>query len=602
MKSRIRSIMGRTVSSVDKPLRSLGRIGGITGIKLGNTLRVALALVGLVAVFPLHAALPDTIAPVKNIIVMIPDGTSLSALSLARWYQRYNAPDQHHLTIDDLLRGTVITYSSDAPIGDSAPTTSCYMSGVVSQTGFISTYPEVTDHDIVPTDSTRSLRPAVTLAEAGKWKLHKRIGLVVTCEYPHATPADCVAHSYDRRRYDMLSPQMASLPVDVMLGGGTSILKKEERDLLASAQIPLIEDNLAAMRAYKGSSLWCLFGKKAMPFDLDRDTTAVPSLAEMTAKALECLSTNNNDGFFLMVEGSKVDWAAHANDPVGIATEMLAFDRAVRVALDFAKRNGETAVVVVPDHGNSGLSVGDATLPHYDKASAEELFGLLTSVRRTASGMAEQLNAADRDRAEEFFRTYAGITLTKEDLHRIYTARDYKHSPLDRDSLAATSMYGSALSDAIAAIYRSRMPFGFTTKGHTAEDVFLGVYHPNGTVPHGVLLNTELNRYLCALWGLEGVLPRLTEEAYVPFAELFPGKTLRVLGEQKHPEYLSFDWRRGVEVRIYPYTRRMEVGSKRAFARGKQKTVQTPNNSVWMDKNGTLYLNRNIEQLIANVL
>ena len=98
------------------------------------------------------------------------------------------------------------------------------------------------------------------------------------------------------------------------------------------------------------------------------------------------------------------------------------------------------------------------------------------------------------------------------------------------------------------------------------------------------------------------MLPRLTEDAYVPFTELFPGKTLRVLGEQKHPEYLSFDWRRGIEVRIYPYTRRMEVGSKRAFARGKQKTVQAPNNSVWMDKNGTLYLNRNIEQLIAKVL
>lgn len=557
---------------------------------------VAVVMIALTC-HPLNAALPDSIAPVKNIIVMIPDGTSLSTLSLARWYQRYLAPSQQHLAIDELMCGSVITHSSDAPIGDSAPTTSCYMSGVVSQTGFISTYPVATDHDIVPVDKTMAYRPAVTLAEAGKWLLNKRVGLVVTCEFPHATPADCVAHTYSRKRYDVIAPQMASLPVDVLIGGGVSLMDGTMRSLLSSQQIDLIEDDLPAMRAYRGKRLWSLYSPMGMPYDLDRDTTAVPSLAEMTAKALACLSEENDKGFFLMVEGSKVDWAAHANDPVGIATEMLAFDRAVRTAIEFAKSNGETMVLVVPDHGNSGLSIGEATLRHYDKAKAEELFGLLTSIRLTASGMAQQLNAADSDRAEELFRTFAGITLNEDDLHLLYTAHDYRHSPLD--SLAVTSsMYGTALSDAVAAIYRSRMHFGFTTHGHTGEEVFLGIYLPYGERPQGVLLNTEVNSYLCGLWGLQGRLNELTHTAYAPFEEVFPDQKLRIVGEQKHPDYLTFTLSGKREVRIYPYTRRIELGSQKDFKRGKQKVIIQPNSAIWVDKNSTLYLNKEVAQII----
>ncbi|WP_423809169.1 alkaline phosphatase, partial [Porphyromonas cangingivalis] len=81
------------------------------------------------------------IRPVKNVILMIADGASLPALSLARWYQRTQDPKNTRLHLDPYLSGTILTYCSNAPIGDSAPTTSCYMTGIPSIKGFVSTYP-----------------------------------------------------------------------------------------------------------------------------------------------------------------------------------------------------------------------------------------------------------------------------------------------------------------------------------------------------------------------------------------------------------------------------------------------------------------------------
>jgi len=95
--------------------------------------------------------------------------------------------------------------------------------------------------------------------------------------------------------------------------------------------------------------VWGLFSEQDIACDLDR-SAAEPSLAEMTAKAIALLRRNKK-GFFLMVEGSKIDWAAHDNEPVGVVSEVLAFNRAVETAIAFARQDGDTAVIVVSDHG-----------------------------------------------------------------------------------------------------------------------------------------------------------------------------------------------------------------------------------------------------------
>ncbi len=286
-----------------------------------------------------NAIAPEEVKPVKNLIVLIPDGTSIATVSTARWYQWYKHPDIPKLAIDPHLCGTVLTHSSNAPIGDSAPTTSCYMTGHPSRTGYVATYPlSDKDNDIYPTDSSRAYQPMTTLLEAMRLVQHKATGLVFTCEFTHATPADCSAHSYKRSRYDWIAPQMVHNDVDVVIGGGISLLDESGEAYLKSRGYSVYKDDIAGMRADENNKMWALFGQRDMAYDLDRDPAKEPSLEEMTRKAIEKLSKNEN-GFFLMVEGSKVDWAAHGNDPVGLLTDFIAFDKACKVAFDFARRD-----------------------------------------------------------------------------------------------------------------------------------------------------------------------------------------------------------------------------------------------------------------------
>lgn len=534
---------------------------------------------------------------------MIPDGTSLSSVSLARWYQRYCDSTRIHLNMDEFLCGTVLTFSSDAPIGDSAPTTSCYMTGMPSQTGFVASYPVATDHDLIPVDPKRARRPLATLLEAGKWLLGKKTALVVTCEFTHATPADCSAHSYKRGRRDWIAPQMVNLPVDILLGGGTALITPELNSTLKEQGITYIEKDIEAMRRFDGDKMWALFADYALPYDLDRDPQRVPSLEEMTRKSLSLLEKNNEKGFFLMIEGSKVDWAAHANDPVGVATEMLAFDRAVGAAIEFARKDNNTAVVILPDHGNSGLSIGLQRLKGYDKASAHDLFSHLTSIRKTADGMAQLLNESKEDRAVQIFKEQASIDLSKEELDALYNSPDYVNSPLPASERKGSSdergLYNKDLSAVICGIYKKHLPIGFTTHGHTGEEVFLACYHPHNDRPQGMILNTEINEYLCRLWGLEGKLPQLTEIAYAPHSEVFAGYKATIVGEpNKIPNYLEVSLPKGKLLRIYPFTPKMAFGSKNEFKKGKQRLLKAPNNAVWVDKNNAFYLNREVLKMV----
>ena len=337
-------------------------------------------------------AFAQEVKPVKNVILMIPDGTSLGAYSAARWYKIYNKLGDG-LNIDPFISGTVSTFSSNAPIGDSAPTTSCYMTGVPSRAGWVSTYPVVDPgNDLYPLDSTMTYQPLATILEASKIENNKATGLVVTCQFPHATPADCSSHSYTRSTYDAISSQMAYQNLDVMFGGGTKYLTDDIKDHFKNNNTVLLQDDREAMLNYNGNNpIWSLFGKDAFPFHLDRDSKEIPSLAEMTEKALEILS-KNEEGFFLMVEGSLVDWAAHANDPVGTITELIAFDDAVGKVMDFAQKDGETAVVILSDHTTGGLTIGKRECKSGGgKMTLSELFGPVSKFTLTSSGIEEKL-------------------------------------------------------------------------------------------------------------------------------------------------------------------------------------------------------------------
>lgn len=528
----------------------------------------------------------EQVKPVKNLIVLIPDGTSLATVSISRWYQRYLFPDKTKLAIDPYLCGTVLTYSSNAPIGDSAPTTSCYMTGYPSQTGYVSTYP-VSDkaNDLVPVDPSRAYQPLATLLEAARMIQQKSTGLVFTCEFPHATPADCSAHSYKRDRYDWIAPQMAHNDIDVVMGGGVSLLSEADEVYLKANGYGVYKNDITGMRNHAGNKMWVLYGDKDMAYDIDRDPIQQPSLEEMTRIAIDKLS-KNEQGFFLMVEGSKVDWAAHANDPLGTVTDFLAFDRACGVALDFARQNGETAIVIVPDHGTGGITLGRRDCAAYDKMTLTEHFHVLSQIKLTAEGFAKKLNEEPATGIQQLFREYAGFEFSDDELQAIYQCRDFRNSPVpiaDRSAKdISPALYSSSLSGFVAKLITSKTCIGFTTGGHTGEEVFLAAYHPEGTVPTGMVTNIELNHYMAAMMGLSGRLDGLTASCFVPHTEVFNGYAYEIIPsveEEGNPTLVVYTQNR--QLIIQPYTNMVKT---------EEKDIKLSSVIVYVDANQTFYL------------
>jgi len=527
------------------------------------------------------SAFAQDIKPTKNLIVMIPDGTSITALSASRWMKVYRN-EGNHLNLDPYLSGTVTTFSSNDPIGDSAPTTSCYMDGVPAQAGNIAIYPvSVPGDDLVKLNPDSAYQPLATILEAMKMEQKKVAGLVVTCEFPHATPADCSAHYYDRNKYEFLAPQMAANNLDVMFGGGNDFVSESMKNLFKHNGTTLIQNDKKAMMNFSGNRVWALFGKQEMPYDLDRDTAQIPSLAEMTVKALDILNKDEN-GFFLMVEGSKVDWAAHANDPVGIIGEFLAFDKAVGAAIDFAKRDGNTTIVVLPDHGNSGFSIGRSGLKkNYAHMSIEDLFGGVAKIKRTAEGLEKILLDTKPEDFKSVFKQYTDIDLTDAELQLLVSSKNYKSEDYTQVSNSEN------LTHNITTVFNSHLPFGFTTGGHTGEEVFLAVYNPNGQALTGNVRNTDVHNYLYKVSGLKKPMKQLTSEIYAKHTDVFKNMNYTIQPNGNMPVLIVKNKKNTLEVPAY---------SSVVTLNGKQ--VDLGSVVVYIDKNNTFYLPTKLASMI----
>ena len=267
---------------------------------------------------------------------------------------------------------------------------------------------------------------------------------------------------------------------------------------------------------------------------MDRDPAKQPSLADMTQKAIDILS-QDKDGFFLMVEGSKVDWAAHANDPIGIISDVLAFDNAVKVALDFAKKDKQTAVVAVTDHGNGGLTIGNAaTTGTYDKEPLSTFIGPLKKAKLTGEGLEAKLDAK-RTNIKSVLQQYYGISdLTAEEMAVIKAAEPGR------------------MNYAVGPMISKRAGIGWTTGGHTGGDVVLYTYAPNNDRPFGVIDNTDIAKYMARVLDLD--LDAVSKQLFVPAKQAFTAKGAKYelnLKDAKNPTILVTKGSQKLELQIY---------------------------------------------------
>lgn len=194
-------------------------------------------------------------------------------------------------------------------------------------------------------------------------KKNKQVGFVVTSSVLDATPASTYAHVTNRRMYDTISMQMAKAPFTVMIGGDRNHFMPEHRN---DGLSPL--DTLAARGYTLAFTLDEMEKVKAGPLCAlvtDGDPAAAGNRDEMLCrgvkKALKILSKSKK-GFFLMIEGSQIDWACHDNDFKHLKAEMEDFEHMLKIVLDWAEKDRNTLVVVTADHETGGLSLPDGDL------------------------------------------------------------------------------------------------------------------------------------------------------------------------------------------------------------------------------------------------
>lgn len=304
----------------------------------------------LVAAGCAHVPAPTGASP-RNVILMIGDGMGVAHVTAGKIVA--GDLEMERLTVG----GLVTTHSANQLVTDSAAGGTAYATGHKARNGAVSVSP-----------TGEPLKTVIEYAE----ERGMATGLVVTCSIAHATPAVFAAHVMDRDNYAEIARQMAEGGVDVLFGGGRSYflpqdepgsVRRDDEDPLAALRLRMP----VALSAEEFRRLGDVEAAAAFlaPDDLGWVAERDPSLSELTEKALEILS-KDEDGFFIMIEGSQIDWAAHECLHDKLVGEVLDFDRAVGVAMDFAERDGRTLVVVTADHETGAYAILEGSIERHE--------------------------------------------------------------------------------------------------------------------------------------------------------------------------------------------------------------------------------------------
>lgn len=289
-------------------------------------------------------------AVIKNIIYMIPDGGGMAPFFLAdtvkatggfnKKFAGATSVEKSEMYIKQYLVGAETTYSGNSKITDSAAAGTALSSGYKTNNGMIGITPDKKPHANI-----------LEVCQA----LGKNTGIVVTYEWSNATPAAFSAHAESRNETLNIAEQAVHQGLDVCLGNTLDEYKTEEwfsDEYLENLGYDIIKTKDSLEAVSSGDRIW---GKLAPSYYDIEKSPETPNLAELTRTAITALDDGNENGFFLMVEGSAVDGGGHSSDAVRMVSEFIAFDEACRVAIEYAKTRNDTIVVIAPDHDTGGM-------------------------------------------------------------------------------------------------------------------------------------------------------------------------------------------------------------------------------------------------------
>ncbi|HWP22513.1 MAG TPA: alkaline phosphatase [Candidatus Cryosericum sp.] len=307
----------------------------------------------------------STAAAPKYIFLFIGDGMTYPQFQAATAYRTTMAEKDTVLSLNEYLNfmsfpvaGSCTTYDSSSFCPDSASTATSIASGHKTYSG------------VLNMNEAKTVK-YTTITEQLKNERNYKIGVVSTVNLNHATPAAFYAHQSSRNNYYEIGLELIDSEFDYFAGGA---LLKPTGNSADTPQTDLYE--LAAAAGYtvvktqaEANALTAASGKaiviaedladsNSMTYEIDRADTAW-ALSDYVTKGIELL--DNDNGFFMMVEGGKIDWSCHANDAGSTIMDVLAFADAVQVAIDFAAEHAdETLILVTGDHETGGMTIGFA--------------------------------------------------------------------------------------------------------------------------------------------------------------------------------------------------------------------------------------------------
>ncbi len=408
----------------------------------------------------------------KNVILMIADGFGPAAATMGA------GASERPLALNRILVGSVETSSSDSRVTDSAAGATSYSCGLKSYNGAIGV-----DADGAPCQTVLELAEARGMAT----------GLVATSRITHATPASFAAHVTDRADETAIARQLGGSSVDLLFGGGLREFEGVDMEFaVATDLLPYMRQSgwtvatdRAGYDAIDGLPAAALLADNHLAYEIDRASTDQPSLAELATRALELLSTSEDgreNGFFLMIEGSRVDHAAHQNDPAGTLGDVLAYDAAVAAVLAWAEADGSTLVVSTADHETGGLTLGRDGIYAWDPAP-------LLAVTASFEAMIDRLGAGED--AAEVVRQSLGLDGLPDG-----AAEALRGAAAARDLNAFRALVRDLESEPAH--------IAWTTTGHTAVDVGLYAFGPGAERFRGRHVNADVGRALADLVRLGG--------------------------------------------------------------------------------------------------
>lgn len=411
----------------------------------------------------------------KNVILMIADGMGVSQLGAYRYYKdNEDEPGLDKISFDDHLVGSQLTVSDDPELN----ITDSGAAGTALATG------ERTFNGAISVDKNKEAVKTVLedYKEAGR-----STGLVATSQLTHATPAAFAAHNESREDEMDIAEQMTRTVevgeeeqpiVDVMLGGGTDFFQQKDengeveldlvKELEEKSGFTYVTSRDEMLNDTDSERMIGLFAESGMSKDIDRPEEE-PSLKEMTDTAIEKLS-QNEEGFFLMVEGSQPDWAGHANDLTGMMSEISAFDEAYQSAVEFAEKDCNTLVIALADHATGGLSVGAEDKYEFHPKVVDQM-------KMTHEGLTEKLLEKDADIE----------ALVEENIQIEDITDDEKKAIID----AAKAEDEEKTLDVINKVIDKRANVSWGSKVHTGEEILVYAFGPGKEKFDGVQHNIQ---------------------------------------------------------------------------------------------------------------